>query len=128
MQDLSAADQDRLGSFTRTVYHTIKSELKAHEGRSVDASRTRFWIRHDPHPDWGDCMHCEVRRTDPSSLDLGFGVYDDPHLFVALGEPGGNWDWANLELDDFANQDELVERLIGLLRDWLGGRVQLGRV
>ena len=125
MQDLSAADQDRLGPFTRTIYHAIKSELKVHEAQSVDASRTRFWIRHDPHPDWGDCMHCEVMRTDPSSLDFGLGVYDDPHLFVALGLLGEDWDWEKLDLDNFANQDELIERLIGLLQDWLGGRVKV---
>ena len=126
MQDLSSTERRSLGPFSRRVYESLKHELSVHEGRSVDAARTRFWIDHDPHPDYADSMHCDIRRTDPSSLDFAVGVFEDAHPYVGLGNlPTENWSLEDLDLDDFANEDELIERLIGLVRDWLGGRMQV---
>ena len=71
-------------------------------------------------------LGCDIRRTDPSSLDFAVGVYEDAHPYVGLGNLATeNWSLENLDLDDFANEDELIERLIGLLRDWLEGRMQV---
>ncbi len=128
MQDLSSTEKRTLDPFSRRVYEAVRTELAGHEGRSVDASRSKFWIHHDPDPFFGDAVIGEIRRTDPSSLDFRVTIcesYEGSPSVLLILLPDDDWAWELLQLDDFANEDELIERLIRLVRDWLGGRMQV---
>lgn len=123
MQGLSEAEQEKLSAFNRSVYDAIKEELEAHEGRSVDLSRTRFWLFEYMKPELGCGVVCEIRRTSASLMDLNVG-FGDWEPGAAAGPPAHADTW-ELDLGECLDQTDFNNRLRAFLRDWLEGRLTL---
>ena len=122
MQGLSEAEREKLSAFNRSVYEAIEEELDAQRGTSVDLSRTRFRLSEYMKPELGCGVICEVRRTDPSLLDLiiGFGDWEPGADAGPLSPAAAFW---KLNLDDCHDQNDFDNRLRAFLRDWLEGRL-----
>ena len=122
MQGLSEAEREKLSAFNRSVYEAIKEELEAPRSMSVDLSRTRFRLSEYMKPELGCGVICEVRRTDPSLLDLNIG-FGDWGPGAGAGPPSPSADLWELDLAECDDQSDYNNRVRALLRDWLEGRL-----
>ncbi|MCZ6612374.1 MAG: hypothetical protein O6941_07040, partial [Planctomycetota bacterium] len=124
VQELSQVEREKLSPFNRSVCDAIKEELDAQRGTSVDLSRTRFRLSEYMKPEFGCGVISEIRRTDPSLLDLNIGFGDwGPGADAGPTSPIlGIW---KLDLDECLDQTDFNNRLRAFLRDWLEGRLTL---
>ena len=124
MQELSQVEREKLSPFNRSVCDAIKEELEGPEGTSVDLSRTRFRLSEYMKPELGCGVICEVRRTDPSLLDLNIG-FGDWGPGAGAGPPSPAVAPWELDLASCLDQTDFNNRLRAFLRDWLQGRLTL---
>ena len=134
MQDLTDTEKEELESFDRLVCQLIKEELRPHEGRTVDPSRTRLLLSHAakvcgvPVP----AVVCEIRRSDPSLMDLNV-IFREHGPRLDAGPPPSvipeSWDleyriWEPY-WKDYPDLTTYADQLRPFLRDWLEGRLTL---
>ena len=130
-QELLPDQRYSISTFERMIYEMIKEGLRPYEGRSVDSSRTRFLLlpsrKNEP-----TLIICEVRRVDPSLLDLDI-VFGEAGPRLDAGPPPSvipeSWEleyriWEPYWLD-YPDLKTYADQLRPFLRDWLEGRLTL---
>ncbi|MCH8342429.1 MAG: hypothetical protein IH983_00390 [Planctomycetes bacterium] len=131
VQELLADEKYSISTFERLVYEMIKEELQPYEGRSVDSSRTRFLLI-PSRKSVPTRIICEVRRVDPSLLDLDI-VFGETGPRLDAGPPPSvipeSWVleyriWEPYWLD-YPDPKTYADQLRPFLRDWFEGRLTL---